>query len=241
MQLIAKECTNLQTLQITCPNDSTLRLELSRLVEWIRGLSLVRPRSGIVWIGEDGFANDLLDYDDPWVIKMDSLVELAREKDAQPLAPLPTATQFRFLDLPEKARRLVLRHALIPQSGVLHPCLNPNVDDTTANILPVLLSCRAIHREAENVLYREALFSSCATQTRPQMQQFFTNRGVRQRTLMRRCYCTNLGDGGYHEEIDPWDGELGFKLFHQKSQHPCFPPPILLSKEDDEELFAALY
>lgn len=48
MQLIARECPNLQALQITCPNDSNRKLELSRLTEWIRGVSLARPRFGIM-------------------------------------------------------------------------------------------------------------------------------------------------------------------------------------------------
>lgn len=167
---------------------------------------------------------------------MNSLIELARERNPRPLAPLPRATHFRFLDLPDKVRLRVLRHALIPPNGVIHPCLDTEVDETTKNILPVLLTCKAIHEEAEAVLYNQPLFSSCCPQYEFRMHLFHSNRTPRQRALLQHSFCSTLVAGSSCENIDPRDGGIGLQLFRHIEKHPCIPPLILLTDDDDSEI-----
>lgn len=74
-----------------------------------------------------------------------------------PSAP-DTGSHFRFLDLPDELRTKVYRLVLIPADGVVHPYVKSWYDETTRNATSLFLTCRRIHQEAENILYREATF-----------------------------------------------------------------------------------
>ena len=70
--------------------------------------------------------------------------------------PLST---FPILDLPPAIRSRIYRHILLPANKQLHPYIKSWYNETTRNAVPLLLTCRLIREEAEDVLYGSAVFT----------------------------------------------------------------------------------
>ncbi|KAL2051946.1 hypothetical protein ABVK25_007861 [Lepraria finkii] len=78
-----------------------------------------------------------------------------------PAADDGTGGNFPFLRLDRKIRDLIYREVLLTHNKRLHPYINPAwYDQTTCNIVPLFLTCKHIHEEAEALLYEEAVFCS---------------------------------------------------------------------------------
>lgn len=74
------------------------------------------------------------------------------------LCTLPTPAQFPFLGLPSAIRARIYRFTLLPDNKQICPYIKPWYDETTRNVTPLLMVCRDVRREAEDVLYGEAIF-----------------------------------------------------------------------------------
>ena len=73
------------------------------------------------------------------------------------------ASSFPFLKLPIDVRNRVYRFALLPANKQLHPYIKPWYDNTTKNTIPIFLTCHQIHKEAEEVLYRQGVLCIAAS------------------------------------------------------------------------------
>jgi len=71
---------------------------------------------------------------------------------------------FPFLRLEGSIRDLVYRHTLLPPSKRVHPYIKSWYDLTTRAVLPVFLTCKQMHNEAEAVLYGEGIFTAPSLQ-----------------------------------------------------------------------------
>ena len=77
----------------------------------------------------------------------------SRQDSCTPLAIFP------ILNLPPAIRNRIYRHILLPANKQLHPYIKSWYDETTRNAVPLLLTCRLIREEAEDVLYGSAVFT----------------------------------------------------------------------------------
>ena len=66
---------------------------------------------------------------------------------------------FPILNLPPAIRKRIYRHIMLPANKQLHPYIKSWYDETTRNAVPLLLTCRLIREEAEDVLYGSAVFT----------------------------------------------------------------------------------
>ena len=78
---------------------------------------------------------------------------ISRQDSCTPLAIFP------ILNLPPAIRNRIYRHILLPANKQLHPYIKSWYDETTRNAVPLLLTCRLIREEAEDVLYGSAVFT----------------------------------------------------------------------------------
>ena len=74
---------------------------------------------------------------------------------------------FPILNLPLAIRSRIYRHILLPANKQLHPYIKSWYDETTRNAAPLLLTCRLIREEAEDVLYGSAVFTVPETSKSP--------------------------------------------------------------------------
>lgn len=95
--------------------------------------------------------------------------------------PSAVTSSFPFLKLPEHIRDRVYRFVLLPADKQVHPEIKPWYDSTTRNTLPLFLTCRQIHKEAEMVLYGQATF--CCVDKHSDSSRFF--RSLPPRLLLR--------------------------------------------------------
>jgi hypothetical protein len=136
-----------------------------------------------------------------------------------------------FHKLPEKVRKLIYRHTVLPLGLVIHPCLPIYIDDNRNNILHMLLTNRLIPQLTAEVIYVEALFSCCNTRSQHQFKEFLHKQSPRQRVMMRRFFCPELDrwlDRGFFNKflrtqfpnMTDWAQVGGFRWWLNK--HPCF-------------------
>lgn len=65
-----------------------------------------------------------------------------------------------ILKLPLAIRARIYRHALLPGNKQVHPYIKSWYDETTRAVVPLLLTCRAVREEAEQVLYGHGVFTA---------------------------------------------------------------------------------
>ena len=190
MNFVARECPNLHSLKLWGPGDRNEApgwLEsCQKDAEWIQAILQIKSlryfdipviRGGIIY-HHAAFRDDFL----PWL--QTSLIENQKTTadmgqtpvtDDHSSGQLPKKTvlgqipaaddgtggHFPFLRLNRKVRDLIYREVLLPHNKRLHPYVNPAwYDQTTCNIIPLFLTCKHIHEEAEALLYEEAVFCS---------------------------------------------------------------------------------
>ena len=96
---------------------------------------------------------------------------------------------FPILNLPPAIRSRIYRHVLLPANKQLHPYIKSWYDETTRNAVPLLLTCRLIRKEAEDVLYGSAVFTVPETSkiaAAGALQKFFEELPRYLRTKVRR-------------------------------------------------------
>ena len=103
--------------------------------------------------------------------------------------PSAVTSSFPFLNLPRHIRIRVYRFALLPADKQLHPGIKPWYDGTTRSTIPMFLTCRQIHEEAEMVLYGQATF--CYLDKNPDTSRFFESLPLRLRSTIRAVRVLN--------------------------------------------------
>ena len=99
----------------------------------------------------------------------------------------PSSAPFPFLKLPSSVRALVYCHALLPPNKQLLPFIKSWLNTSSRNVVPLLSVCHFIRHEAEDVLYREAVFTVPGG-TRSyacELRRFFETIGPRLRAKVR--------------------------------------------------------
>ncbi len=87
--------------------------------------------------------------------------DASRSFTTKSILPTP-GSEFPLMQLPCHIRKRIYRFALLPANEQLHPYLKPWYDVTTRNVVPLFLTCRQIQKEAEEVLYGQAIFHAPA-------------------------------------------------------------------------------
>ncbi|EZF76350.1 hypothetical protein H112_02228 [Trichophyton rubrum D6] len=225
MDLVFRDCSSLRMLHFKLPNHPVERARLLQVFTIGRYQTTnvpLRLSGGIVFTLDDG---KLLPNDDELARAITGQLGLASDSSQGSSAERPG--QFPFLRLPIQVQRRILRYALIPPFQVIHPCLSPITDDTSLNVLPLLLTCKEIYRKAEAILYQEAVFTSCSPRYEKAMRRFLYNRTDRQLQLMRQFFCHSM-DRWLDRRIDkfirarsPDIEDLRRRIEKGEFKHPC--------------------
>ena len=171
MEFLARECPNLRSLKLWGPGDTNESPgwidTCKKDKEWVKAILKIKGLTyfDIPVIG----GGDIYDYpefaDDflPWLKA--SMAQPQRPgllaADEHPSINQYASGSFRFLDLTRKLRDRIYERVLLPSDRRIHPSIRPWFDPEIQNVVPLFLTCRQIHHEAERVLY------SCSTITSP--------------------------------------------------------------------------
>lgn len=181
--LISRGCGSLQTLEFFMESQTLDALSVD--AEWIQALNGFR--CSVVISTEETQQVQSLQLGSAIEAKLNDEI-CAETKHLTPSADL----RFPFLQLPGTIQRRIIRYVMLPESLVIHPCLARATDRDSSNILPLFLTCRAISRLAEQVLYEEAIFSNCDGLSERKFKEFLKRRTSRQRTLMKKFFSRDL-------------------------------------------------
>ena len=171
MEFLARECPNLRSLKLWGPGDTNESPgwidTCKKDKEWVKAILKIKGLTyfdipviggGDIY-GYPEFAEDFL----PWLKA--SMVQPQRPgllaADEHPSIKQYASGSFRFLDLTRKLRDKIYELVLLPSDRRIHPSIRPWFDPEIQNVVPLFLTCRQIHHEAERVLY------SCSTITSP--------------------------------------------------------------------------
>ena len=94
-------------------------------------------------------------------------------------------TFHRFLDLPLELREQVYRLTTLPSDNTNHPYIRSWYDSETHNIIPLFLTCRRLHKEAEETFYSSATFASSIERYDNRFLEFLKTRGPTIRAQIR--------------------------------------------------------
>ena len=168
MTFLARECPSLHSLKLWGPGDRNEGppwvQTCKKDEEWVQAILQIRSLKCFdIPVITNGNIYDYPEFRDeflPWL--KTSLVGAKRPLfgDCQDEEQADDKPPFHFLGLPREIRDQIYRYALLPPSRRLHPYIKPWYDMTTRNALPLFLSCRQIHNEAELILYGEGIFTS---------------------------------------------------------------------------------
>ena len=171
MTFLARECPLLHSLKLWGPGDSN---EGPKWVEtcgkeehWVQAILQIKTlkyfdipviRGGVIY-QYPAFTDEFL----PW-LKM-SLVDTSRHLQSGNRNLLRSSMNsdtnpFPFLRLDKAIRERIYRHVLLPPNKNVHPYIKTWYDITTSNIVPLFLTCKQIHGEAQQFFYSEAIFTS---------------------------------------------------------------------------------
>ena len=168
MTFLARECPNLQLLKLWGPGDSYEAAgwveSCKKDAEWVQAILQIKSlRQFDIPMIPGGKINQYPEFTGeflPWL----KTRMIGNTKPVKHLRQTTTATitnrPFPFLKLSKGLRNLIYHEVLIPPDGKLHPYLKPWFDETTRNLIPLFLTCKQIREEAENLLYRNAIFCS---------------------------------------------------------------------------------
>lgn len=90
-------------------------------------------------------------------------------------SPSTATSPFPFLKLPLEVRSRIYRFTLLPANKHIHPYIKSWYDQETRNAVPLFLTCRQIHTEAEDILYSHGVFSSSDPKYSFLLSNFFDN------------------------------------------------------------------
>ncbi|KAI9737183.1 MAG: hypothetical protein M1834_000776 [Cirrosporium novae-zelandiae] len=202
MRFLAHECPSLQSLTLWGPGDSkegppwvttcqkdAAWVQAMLQIKTLRAFDIPVIPGGVIY-NYPAFKDDFF----PWL--KSSLLEASKcSANAKiPQTAYADGSAFRFLDLPKSVRNIVYRKLLLPEDRKLHPYIGPWGDQTTCNIMPLFLSCPQIHKEAELILYGEAIFASLIKKYHNRLSQFFRHLNPRLLGLVRHLDIGNACD-----------------------------------------------
>ncbi|MCJ1457758.1 hypothetical protein MMC28_008127 [Mycoblastus sanguinarius] len=101
--------------------------------------------------------------------------------------------KFDLLKLPAAIRKRIFRYVLLPENKQIQPYIRPWWNSTLGNVLPLFLTCRLIHQEAENIFYEKGIFSVPVDCRQPLMLlDFFSKLEPRLRAKVRHLMVPKL-------------------------------------------------
>lgn len=171
MTFLARECPLLYSLKLWGPGDADEGPEwvetCGKEEEWVQAILQIKTlkyfdipviKGGIIY-RYPAFADDFL----PWL--KTSLINASRHSQSGngklSGSSINSDTKpFLILRLDKAIRERIYRHVLLPPHKGIHPYIKTWYDITTSNIIPLFLTCKQIHEEAEYVFYSEAIFTS---------------------------------------------------------------------------------
>lgn len=113
-----------------------------------------------------------------FVERLRHLLYRLKSEQEQTICCKPTSSDavssFPFLKLPFEVRCRIYRLILLPANKQIHPYIKSWYDQTTRSVIPLFLTCRQIHQEAEDILYGCAIFSSSEQKYTELLFKFFT-------------------------------------------------------------------
>lgn len=197
MLFLASECHSLTTLRLWLyPEDEEEEYVIigscQKNYEWVRAIQQIQTlrEFDIVW-------HRTFNVDRPQTERFLHWLRSRLLCNTTPTQPSNNETQGTvkplFLSLPRNVRRLIYRYTILPPNRIVHPCLSRKIDERTTNIIALFLTCRSIHKESEELLYSQAIFSSCYSKYQKQFIKFFYNRNPHQLKLMKTFFCEGFG------------------------------------------------
>ncbi len=111
------------------------------------------------------------------------------------------APSMSILKFPPAIRALIYRYAILPANKRVHPYIKSWYDETTRAAVPLLLACRAVREEAEQMLYGHGIFTfieETRINATGALRQFFKELPLRLRLKIRYvlvdAYCNWIID-----------------------------------------------
>ena len=170
MEFLARECPNLRSLKLWGPGDTNESPGWIRTCqkdkEWVQAILKIKGltlfdipviRGGDIYDYPE-FADDFLPWLKATMVQNQRRALLATDEH---LSPKQYASgSFRFLHLNRKLRDRIYELILLPSDRRIHPSLRPWFDPEIQNVVPLFLTCRQIHDEAERVLYSRSTITS---------------------------------------------------------------------------------
>lgn len=171
MTFLARECPSLHSLRLWGPGDRAEGPPWVRSCnkngEWVQAILQIKSLTYFdIPVIPGGVIYDYTEFRDdflPWL--KSNVVGAANARVAEDAV---TSEQqigpFSFLLLERSIRDRIYRHTLLPPSKRVHPYIKSWYDLTTRAVLPVFLTCKQMHNEAEAVLYGEGIFTAPSLQ-----------------------------------------------------------------------------
>ncbi|KAL8822833.1 MAG: hypothetical protein Q9191_006440 [Dirinaria sp. TL-2023a] len=167
MSFLAQECPNLHSLRLWGPGD---RQEGPQWVEtcgkdqeWVQAILQIKSLQYFdVPVIPGGVIYEFPKFQDdfmPW-LKFNLIGDRKGVNAEDTVTSNSQTGPFRFLQLERNIRDLIYSHALLPADKRVHPYIKSWYDLTTRAVVPVFLTCKQMHHEAEAILYGQGIFTS---------------------------------------------------------------------------------
>ncbi|MCJ1252433.1 hypothetical protein MMC24_000239 [Lignoscripta atroalba] len=180
MAFLARECPNLQSLKLWGPGDGREgRLwvqSCQRDKTWVKATLQIGGLAHFdIPVINGGVIYDYPEFKDDFLPWLKSCLQRPSELSSANITAgrSDSNSTFRFLDLPRELRHRIYRNLLLPPNRRIHPYIKPWFDQTTKNVIPLLLTCKTIQNEAEGVLYGEGVFTSPLRKYDTKLLRFF--------------------------------------------------------------------
>lgn len=210
MTILVQECTALQSLKLWIVRDAEENQWLAEAGEadpWIQAILRLAKLENLRHFEMPAMAaaapvlsSDVSPLPTPDILPwLQARLIGAERPTASTVDPKTMGTplisvHFPLLRLPFAIRARIYRHTLLPDNKQIYPYIRPWYDGTTRNAVPLLLTCRTVRNEAEDVLYGEAIFRLPETTSRfvLALQDFFQELDPRLRAKVRRVSFPDL-------------------------------------------------
>lgn len=171
MTFLTRECLSLHSLRLWGPGD---RVEgppwvrsCNKNGEWVQAILQIKSLKYFdIPVIPGGVIYDYAEFQDDFLPWLKSNITVARP--VRTIEDTAISDQqiksFPFLRLGRSIRDLIYRHTLLPPGKRVHPYIKSWYDLTTRAVLPVFLTCKQLHNEAEVVLYAEGIFTAPSLQ-----------------------------------------------------------------------------
>lgn len=167
MTFLAQECPNLHSLRLWGPGDKSEGpawvKTCDKSQEWVQAILQIHSLKHFdIPVIPGGVIYDYPEFRDdflPWLQRRLTITCSTPTATDTGLYH-PKAGTFPFLQLHRSIRNLIYRYALLPPSRRVHPYIKSWYDFTTRAVVPLFLTCKQMHGEAESVVYGQGVFTS---------------------------------------------------------------------------------